>query len=297
MLFLLPVRSRAYQRSVYQNSTDSKYLTQKPLLRHRLVNCVGTVVGVLGMIAPAQAATINFTGTLTSLSDPGKVTGYDSDNLTNAAFTGTYTFDPTTPNTFYSTSLDNYNPSPANLTPEQYPSGRYVQPVENFTVKIGAVTIDLPTGEGTAFSRQLENRDTDSLTVSTLVKGATSTRDSYRVFFNLADSTGRSLSSVASDAELASLPQWDSSYFQLFRTGSACNQAALADCLFAEGVLTSFINGDRSESPPFTTGVTSELSLSLPDHKTSVPEPTSIAAMLGLGLLGLMQRLKRRSAT
>ncbi|MGV0029127.1 hypothetical protein [Phormidesmis priestleyi] len=268
------------------------------MLSHRFVSFVGTVAALLGTIVPAQAATINFTGTLSALSDPGEVTGYNPEDLRNATFTGSYSFDPATPNTFYSTSIDNYNPSPANLTPEQYPSGRYVQPVQKFTVKIGNATIDLPTGEETAFSRQFENSDIDSITVSNLVRGAVGTEDGYKVFLNLTDSTGRSLSSVSSDAELTSVAQWDSSYFQLFRTGSACDGAVPADCLFAEGVLTSFTNSDAESATQFSaTRFVSKLSSNSlsPAPKTSVPEPTSIAVILGLGILSVTQRLRRRS--
>jgi hypothetical protein len=269
------------------------------MLSHRFVNLVSTVAALLGTIAPAQAATINFTGTLNSLSDPGQITGYSSKNLTNATFTGSYSFDPATPNTFYSTSINNYNPPPANLTPEQYLSGRYVQPVQKFTVKIGNATIDLPTGEETTFSRQFENSDTDSITVSNLF-GATGTEDGYRVFLNLTDSTGRSLSSVSSDAELTSVALWDSSYFQLFRTGSACDGEVPVDCLFAEGVLTSLTtsNSELSAAQFSAARLVSEISpdLSSPAPKTSVPEPTAIAALVGLGILSVTQRLKRRSS-
>lgn len=263
------------------------------MLSHHLVKLVSAVAVVFGVVVPAQSATIDFTGTLTTLSDPGNVTGYNPKDLTNATFSGSYTFDPATPNTFYSTSFDFYNPPPANLTPEQFPSGRYVQPVEKFAVNIGETTIDLPRGEGTAFSRQFDKGDTDAITVSTLVRGA-SARDGYRVFLSLADSKGRSLSSVSSNAESTSLAQWDSSYFQLFRTGSACDQAVPADCLFAEGVLTSLTDRERP-AQSFTTRFVSESPDPLSDRKTAVPEPTSIATLLGLGMLGAVHRLKRRS--
>ncbi|KAM3099736.1 PEP-CTERM sorting domain-containing protein [Phormidesmis sp. 146-12] len=292
MLFLSAIHSKVNQRSVYQ-SVHAYCINPTPM-SHRLVNLASTVAVVLGLVVPAQAATIDFTGTLTTLSDPGNVTGYDPKDLRNAIFAGSYTFDPTTPNSFYSTSLDFYNPPSANLPPEQFPSGRYVQPVEKFAVNIGNTTIDLPSGEGTAFSRQFENSDTDSITVSTLVKGAAA-REGYKVFLSLADSTGRSLSSVSSNAESTSVPQWDSSYFQLFRTGSECDQTVPADCLFAEGVLTSLSDRNASTAQRFTTRLTSDLAdTPLSERRTPVPEPASIATILGLGILGAARRFKQR---
>ncbi|NJR51281.1 MAG: hypothetical protein HC780_18605 [Leptolyngbyaceae cyanobacterium CSU_1_3] len=273
------------------------------MLSHRLVIVVGAVVVVaLGTIAPAQAATVTFSGTLRSLSDPGQITGYDSKNLANATFRGSYTFDPSTPNTFYSTRIDNYNPPPANLTPDQYPSGRYVQPVQKFMVQIGAATIDLPIGPETAFSRQFENSATDSLTVSNLVRGETGTGDGYRVFLAVADSTGQSLSSVSSDAESTSLPTWDRSYFQVFSPTSQCGAA---NCIFAEGILTSLVghssHPETSESEQSTTKFTAKfapellpLKHSLKTSGVSVPESTSIVALLGLGILGVTAFLKQR---
>jgi hypothetical protein len=206
--------------------------------------------------ASVQAGTINFDGTLTNLVDPNNLSGIDPTKLAESLFSGSYTFDPATPDSLggrLGSRSANYL-----LRPNVEGQG--------IAAKIGNLSLAAPIGESSYFSRQFNNNDVrgwDYVEIDngTSVGGSNQTR----LFLSLEDQSGQALSSVGPNADPTSLTGWSRGAFQV-----------IAPNFTAEGKLTN-------------------LALAAPEPgPIKVVEPSLWVGLLGF-LLGLVMLRKRQS--
>jgi hypothetical protein len=196
----------------------------------------GVITGTLTIVSlalPLQAQTIRFQGKLTRLFDPQGRTGYDPQDLSNASFSGSYSFDPDTPDAFRTAvggQLEGMGGQhSARYLQRDLPSGQGMQ------VQIGQLLLTPPLGGQNFLSRQLDNGDTyDAYRVQVF---AGEEQASFGAFIGLVDETGQALQSSGPDADPISLQPWRQRFFQVYQSNPNGSPGILAEGVLSEWVV------------------------------------------------------------
>lgn len=211
-------------------------------------------------LEPASAKTINFNGTLTNLFDPNNLSGIDIAKVTESLFSGSYTFEPTTPDALGGKG-SNFS---ANYLLRPNVNG------QGIAAQIGNFILQPPTGDNSYFARQFNNNDVrgwDYIEIDNGAGGAIAGSDRTRLFLSLEDQSGKALSSVGPNSDPMSFAGWERGTFRV-----------IAPNFSAAGQLTSL-----SVAP------------SNPTQPVGVAEPSLWFGLGSVAAIGFLTRRQRRS--
>jgi hypothetical protein len=247
-----------------------------PLERMRLHQCLRPITGaialigvgaiVLGQAGSAQAVTIQFKGSLLDLTDGENLTGLQSNNLQNATFTGSYTFDRS-PSLFQGDPGQSSGPG----------SARYGQQVmtqeEGLRIQLGKLDLRGPTGGYSSISREFINGPPqfDEYRIQSFASNGNTT---FGGSISLLDTSSKALKGISPGSDPTSLDGWSRSFIQVARR----NGDGLGTVAF-RGTLSEWKVIDPPQVPP-----------------TKVPGPAPILGIAWIGLIKGVRKLRSRQS-
>jgi hypothetical protein len=247
-------------------------LSKRMRLRHlpnSAIALIGVSAIVLGQAGAAKAVTIEFKGTLIDLTDAGNLTGYQPNNLQNATFTGSYTFNRDLPNLFQGDQTGNSN---------GLGNARYLQQVlsqeEGLRIKLGNLDLKGPTGGYSAITREFVNGPPqfDEYRIQSF---AINGNASFGGSISLLDTSSTALKGISPGSDPTSLAGWQRTFVQVARR----NTDGLGDVAF-RGTLSDW---KVVENPP-----------QVPPNK--VPGPAPIMGIAWMGLIKGVRKLRARAS-
>ncbi|NJM45155.1 MAG: hypothetical protein HC860_02525 [Alkalinema sp. RU_4_3] len=233
--------------------------------RLRLTGAIAFIgVGAIafGQASSAQAVTIQFKGSLIDLTDGENLTGLQPNNLQNATFTGSYTFDRS-PSLFQGTTGDGLG------------SARYAQQVmtqeEGLRIQLGKLDLRGPTGGYSSISREFVNGPPqfDEYRIQSF---ASNGKTSFGGSISLLDSSSQALKGISPGSDPTSLDAWQRTFVQVARR----NTDGRGDVAF-RGTLSEWKVIETPQVPP-----------------NKVPGPSPILGIAWMGLIKGVQKLRDR---
>jgi hypothetical protein len=236
--------------------------------RLRLTGAIALIGGaiILGQAGSAQAVTIQFKGSLLDLTDGDNLTGFQPNNLQNATFTGSYTFDR-------SPSLFTGDPGQA----DGPGSARYLQQAmtqeEGLRIQLGKLDLRGPTGGYSSISREFINGPPqfDEYRIQSF---AINGNASFGGSISLLDSSSKALKGISPGSDPTSLDGWQRSFVQVARRNT-------------DGLGTVAFRGTLSEWKVIETP-------QVPPNK--VPGPAPIMGIAWMGLIKGVRKLRARQS-
>jgi hypothetical protein len=234
--------------------------------RLRLTGAIALITGTiaLGPAGAAQAVTIQFKGSLLDLTDGDNLTGFQSNNLQNATFTGTYTFDRS-PSLFQGAAGQ----------ADGLGSARYAQQAmtqeEGLRIQLGKLDLRGPTGGYSSISREFVNGPPqfDEYRIQSF---AANGNTSFGGAISLLDSTSKALKGISPGSDPTSLEGWQRTFVQVARR----NTDGRGDVAF-RGTLSEWKVIETPQVPP-----------------NKVPGPAPILGIAWMGLIKGVRKLRDR---
>jgi hypothetical protein len=223
---------------------------------------VGAIV--LGQAGSAQAVTIQFKGSLIDLTDGENLTGFQPNNLQNATFTGSYTFDR---------SPNLGDPGQAN----GLGSARYLQQAmtqeEGLRIQLGKLDLRGPTGGYSSISREFVNGPPqfDEYRIQSF---AINGNASFGGSISLLDTSSKALKGISPGSDPTSLEGWQRTFVQVARR----NTDGLGNVAF-RGTLSDWKVIETPQVPP-----------------NKVPGPMPIMGIAWMGLIKGVRKLRSRQS-